>query len=192
MSHVLSLRDDFNANIDNFQFILDTYDDNLNGFIFGVSSKGVQYDAKITGNARNAELELVWSSTVKHTPDGWQAEIRIPYSAIRFPKKDIQQWGINFYRYISETREESSWNPIQPDFDNLPAQCGKAIGIEGIQPPLRLAFIPYLSSYAERSPSALSKPDWRGSFNGGMDIKWGLNEALRLILRLSQLWTGRF
>jgi hypothetical protein len=184
MSHVLSLRDDFNANIDNFQFILDTYDDNLNGFIFGVSSKGVQYDAKITGNARNAELELVWSSTVKHTPDGWQAEIRIPYSAIRFPKKDIQQWGINFYRYISETREESSWNPIQPDFDNLPAQCGKAIGIDGIQPPLRLAFIPYLSSYAERPPSALSKPDWRGSFNGGMDIKWGLNEAFTLDLTL--------
>ena len=184
MSHVLSLRDDFNANTDNFQVILDTYDDNLNGFIFGVSSTGVQYDAKITGNARNIELELVWSSAIKHTPDGWQVELKIPYSAIRFPKKDTQTWGINFYRYLSATREESSWNPIKPDFDNLPAQAGDLIGVTGIQPPLRLALIPYLSTYADRIPQGNNTANWAGSFNGGMDIKLGLNEAFTLDVTL--------
>lgn len=184
MSHVLSLRDDFNANTDNFQVILDTYDDNLNGFIFGVSSTGVQYDAKVTGNSKNPELEMVWSSAVVHTIDGWQAEIRIPYSAFRFPQKEEQQWGINFYRYIAATREESSWNPIQPDFDNIPAQCGQLKGITGITPPLRLALIPYLSTYLEQLPQSSNATGWLGSFNGGMDIKWGLNEAFTLDLTL--------
>ena len=185
VSKVLSLRDDFNANIDNFQVILDTYNDNQNGFIFGVSSMGVQYDAKVFSDEESPELNMVWHSAVIRNENGWQVEMRIPYSAFRFSNGGEQNWGINFFRYISRFREESTWNPVKPDFDNLVAQCGDLIGVKGIHPPVRLAFMPYVSAYADHYPS--NNPgvsDWSQSYNGGMDIKYGVNEAFTLDMTL--------
>ncbi len=185
VSKILSLRDDFNANVDNVQVSLDTYNDDQNAFVFGVSSMGVQFDSKLTATTESVELNMIWHSEVIHTEQGWQIEIRIPYSAFRFPKVDVQDWGINFYRYISRNREESLWSPISPDFDNWIAQSGSLTNLKGIEPPVRLAFMPYVSAYADhyRNPD----PDirnWQGSFNGGMDIKLGLNEAFTLDMTL--------
>jgi hypothetical protein len=179
VSAVLSERDDFNANTDNFQVIIDTYNDDINAFLFGVSSVGVQYDAKITSSTRDLSLNMVWSSKVIQTDTGWQLEMRIPYAAIRFSKEQFQDWGINFYRYISRFREESTWNPTQPDFDNWPAQAGSITGISNIKPPVRLALLPYVSGYLNNDGK-----NWMNSFNGGMDFKFGLNEAFTLDMTL--------
>ncbi len=185
ISQILSLRDDFHANIDNFKIMLDTYNDDQNGFVFGVSSMGVQYDAKIYQGEESPELNMAWNSAVFKTDFGWQIEMRIPYSAFRFPKKEVQTWGVNFTRYISRKREEANWNPIMPDFENRVAQCGNLKGIENIEPPLRLSFMPYLSAYANHYP--YNDPEiknWSKQLNGGMDIKLGLNEAFTLDMTL--------
>lgn len=185
ISNILSQRDDFNSNIDNFQIILDTYNDDQNAFIFGVSSMGSQYDSRISNQNDNPSMNMVWNSAVERTDQGWQIEFKIPYSAIRFPNKDVQDWGINFYRHISRSREESTWNPVQPDNNNFVAQSGTLLNLKGIVPPLRLALIPYVSAYADHYPT--NSPDasnWSGSFNGGMDIKLGLNEAFTLDMTL--------
>lgn len=185
VSKVLSQRDDFNANVDNFQVIIDTYNDDQNGFTFGVSSMGVQSDAKIFVDDQNMNLNMVWSSAVVRNENGWQLEMRIPYSAFRFPQGEVQNWGINFLRYISRNREESTWCPIKPGFDNWPAQCGEVSNLVGIKPPLRLAFMPYLSAYADHYPTnETGQSNWSRSFNGGMDIKFGLNEAFTLDMTL--------
>jgi hypothetical protein len=184
ISSILSLRDDFNANTDNFQIILDTYHDGQNGFIFGVSSMGVQYDAKVYIDDRSPELNMVWHSAVHKTDSGWTLEMRIPYSAFRFPKATVSNWGINFSRYISRNREEAYWNPVKPDLDNLVVQCGKVNGIEGVDPPLRLALIPYVSSYVDHYPNPNTNQNLSYSYNGGMDIKYGVNEAFTLDMTL--------
>lgn len=185
VSRILSQRDDFNANVDNFQIILDTYNDDQNAFNFGVSSMGVQFDSKLTATSENIELNMVWSSAAMITDEGWQAEMRIPYSAFRFPNMEVQNWGINFFRYISRNREESTWNPIKPDFDNWIAQCGSVTNLSGIQPPVRLAFMPYVSAYADHYPvNIVGQSNWSSSYNGGMDIKLGLNEAFTLDMTL--------
>jgi hypothetical protein len=184
VSKILSQRDDFNANIDNFQVIIDSYNDDLNAFAFGVSSMGVQYDAKLFAGNTSPELNMAWKSMTKLTPDGWQLEMQIPYSAIRFPKKEDQNWGINFYRYISRNREQTYWNPVKPDFDNIVAQCGNLTNVFGIEPPLRLAFMPYMSGYADHGSDPDHPKSWTGTGNGGMDIKLGLNEAFTLDMTL--------
>ena len=185
ISKVLSLRDDLNANLDVFGILLDTYNDDQNGFYFGVSSRGVQRDSKVVGDEFNDQLNLVWSSAVVIMENAWVVEMRIPYSALRFPKVDTQLWGVNFIRQISRTREESMWNPVQPDFDNYLAQSGELTNIKGIEPPLRLAFIPYISGYVDHSPKTSSgSGGFNNSFNGGMDIKYGVNEAFTLDMTL--------
>lgn len=185
ISKVLSKRDDFNASIDHVQVLIDTYNDDQNGFVFGVSSAGVQYDSKAYKSDETMEVNMVWKSQVLLTEKGWQAEIKIPYSALRFPETDVQNWGINFFRTISRNREISCWNPLEPGFENYPAQCGDLYGVEGITPPLRLALIPYLSAYLNHYPSSTNpNQNWSRSFNGGMDIKLGLNEAFTMDITL--------
>ena len=180
ISRVLSIRDDYNPNLDVFGIFIDTYKDNQNGFFFGITSRGVQLDAKIFNQDFNNLLNLVWRSKTNFTDEGWVAEIKIPYSAIRFPKNKIQSWNINFARQISRYREESTWNPVNPDLENYLLESGKTLGIQNITPPLRLAFIPFLSSYVTSSKSTPRI----SSFNGGMDIKYGINEALTLDVTL--------
>jgi hypothetical protein len=184
-SRVLSQRDDFNSNTDYFTFIVDTYNDDQNGFAFGVSSMGVQYDGKVFVSDWYGELDMAWHSEVKLNEDNWTVEIKIPYSAFRFSKTEVQNWGVNFIRHISRKRESSSWNPMRPDFDNDIAQCGDLLNITGIQPPFRLSLMPYVSSYAEHYPYNIDqKRNWGYAINGGMDIKYGINEAFTLDMTL--------
>lgn len=181
ISRVLSQRDEYNSNTDYFSVLLDTYKDKLNGFVFSVSTEGVQYDAKIYASNYNSKLNMIWYSEVTHSDSGYTVEMKIPYSAIRFAKKDVQSWGINFTRYISINREESTWNVVRPDLDNIVTQAGTLEGIENITPPPRLFFSPYLSAYVEHFPNQSDEiSDVGFDFNGGMDLKYGINEAFTL------------
>lgn len=185
ISHVLSQRDELNSTIDYVAILLDTYNDDQNGFVFAVSSRGVQYDGKVFTGDWYAELNLAWHSATKITDSSWTAEIKIPYSALRFPNLKEQTWGINFIRYVASKRETSSWNPMRPDFNNDMAQCGTLTGISSIEPPLRLSFSPYVSGYIEHSPDYLNPAkSWSYSVNGGMDLKYGINEAFTIDMTL--------
>ena len=180
LSRVLSLRDDYNPNLDFFGIFIDTYNDKQNGFYFGISSRGVQSDAKIFSEEFNDLLNLVWRSKTKINDQGWFAEIKIPYSALRFPNEEIQSWNINFARQISRFREENTWSPVNPDLENFLLESGVVQGIKDITPPIRLAFIPFLSSYTSFSKNSKTL----SNINGGLDVKYGVNEAFTLDVTL--------
>ncbi len=178
----LGLRDaDDNLNADTFWIELNPFDDGIYGFSFKVSASGVQSDANIShgtsGRGGDRNWDAVWKSAVQINTDGWQAEIRIPYSALRFPRYQVQAWGINFWREIRRSRESSSWNFVDRRIADRVASMGLLTGISDVRPPLRLAFFPYTSAYLEKNGA---KQGWAGSFNGGMDIKYGLNESFTL------------
>ncbi len=184
ISKVLSIRDDYNPNLDIFAVFLDTYNDDQNGFYFGVTSRGVQIDTKISGNNYIGELNLAWESAVSISENAWIVEMSIPYSAIRFPNTEIQSWGINFAREISRFREASTWVKVNPDLENFLIDNGDVVGVTGIKPPLRLALMPYVSTYLDRIPKGDGTFGWTRSLNGGMDIKLGVNEAFTLDVTL--------
>lgn len=180
----LSNRDD-EANADFFEVYLDTYNDGINSFIFNVSAAGVQTDARLSPVGMDMQWNAVWTSEVRITEKGWIVELRIPYSAIRFPDIAEQVWGIQFNRRIRRVRENSSWNPVDPSIDESVNQMGLLKGIKDIESPLRLAFFPYVSAYLEHYP--YDDPDisnYATSFNGGMDVKYGLSDAFTLDMTL--------
>ena len=179
ISTVFSARDEYSPNADIFVIFLDTYNDDQNGFSFGITSKGVQLDAKIAEGDYNDALNLVWNSKVKITDDAWIAEIRIPYSAIRFPEKEVQSWGINFSRQISRFRETAAWSPVNPDIENYLLESGTVDGLVGIHPPFRLALMPYVSAYLMTEDGNVAQ-----SLNGGLDIKYGINESFTVDITL--------
>jgi hypothetical protein len=179
ISNVFTVRDDYNANADIFSIFLDTYNDHQNGFYFGITSTGVQLDGKILSGDVNDQLNLVWESQVRLSDNAWLAELKIPYSALRFSKQEIQSWNVNFGRQIARSREESSWVTVNPDFENFLVNSAPLKGISNINPPLRLSLIPYLSGYVNQEENGYGR-----SFFGGMDVKYGINEAFTLDVTL--------
>ncbi len=181
----LSLRDgEENLNADKFWIDINPFDDGIYGFSFRVSVSGVQTDVNIShGTGRRGELswDAVWMSATGITEDGWEAEIKIPYSALRFPAMDVQSWGINFWREVRRTRESSSWNFVNRRIGDAVASMGLLTGIEGVKPPLRLALFPYTSAYLEKNGNGRG---WKGTLNGGIDLKWGVNESFTVDMTL--------
>lgn len=180
----LSERDN-EANADLFGLIIDTYNDDINGFGFFITAAGVQIDARYSPQGQDFNWNAVWQSQVKISDNGWIAEFKIPYSAIRFSKDSIQDWGVNFIRKIRRTREDAFWNNVNPSVNGLINQFGDIVGISDIKSPVRLSLSPYISAYAENYPyNVLGKSNNSYSFNGGMDIKYGITESFTLDMTL--------
>lgn len=177
----LGQRDKGNINADHFYIEISPFNDGLNGELFKVSASNVQIDNKLTTTdswGHNADTwDAVWESRTKVTDKGWIAEIRIPYSALRFPKSPVQVWGINFWREVRRTRETSSWNFVTKEFGSAIAHLGELTGIRDVEPPLRLSLVPYVSGYLEY---VSDQPGVGTSYNGGLDLKVGLSESFTL------------
>lgn len=175
------------GNTDYFKLSLNPYNDGQNIYQFEVTSANVQADSKKTVSGGRQDMMMrfgdyswnaVWKSAVKLQGDGWVVEMEIPYAAIRFPKEDVQTWGINFWRTIRRTRETSSWNPVDRNFAEED-QIGELVGISSIKAPLRLELYPFAAGYYQRTPEGSG-----ASYAAGMDLKYGINEAFTLDMTL--------
>lgn len=170
----------FGPNADAFGLLIDAYQDGQNGVFLGVTTCNVQTDTKVADPEEfDDSWNVAWESKVKITDKGWIAEMRIPYSILRFPKKDVQEWAINFSRQMRRWQEFSNWNPINPNEQGFIHQSGILKGISNIESPLRLSISPYVSS-------AFSNYDGSNSFaiNGGADVKYGINESFTMDMTL--------
>ncbi len=178
------------ADVDFFSIFFDTYNDKQNGFQFGVTPVNVQTDARITpaftgsfGMYGDKSWDAVWDSRVRIHDKGWTVEMMIPYSALRFAKQEVQDWGIQALRFTRRHNERSFWNPIDPQLDGFANQFGLLTGLESIEPPLRLSLSPYVSAGYARSPVPGGFEN-DGFQNGGMDLKVGVNESFTLDMTL--------
>ncbi|MDR4988132.1 MAG: DUF5916 domain-containing protein [Bacteroidales bacterium] len=172
-----------NLNADRFYVDINPFNDGINGFRFQVSASGVQTDSNLSGGGSRGDInwDAVWISAHSITEDGWVVEMKIPYAALRFPKGEMQKWGINFWREIRRKRELSSWNRVDRRIGNGLAFLGEMNGIYGVRPPLRLAFYPYISNYVEKNGADLG---WANTFNGGVDVKLGISPAFTMDMTL--------
>ncbi len=175
----LTQRDEDAPTADAFGIIIDPFNQGLYGYMFIVTAAGVQSDGKITPRGDDRSLDAVWMSETRKTNDGWVAEIKIPYSALRFSTAEKQTWKINFFRYIARYQELDSWNFIDKSKPGFVSQSGLLTGLEDIKPPLRLAFMPYFSAYANNNAG-----QWSYFTRGGMDLKYGINESFTLDMML--------
>lgn len=179
----LTERDDLDdKDVDVFTVGLDTYNDNQNGFIFRVSAAGVQEDSKLS-NSEDLSWNAVWYSKVSLAKDGWIAEIKIPFSAIRFSNQKEQDWGIQFSRFRRSNNELSTWSPDDPTVGGTINKWGNLSGLSDLHPPVRLSFLPYLSGGISISPSGNTTTS-EVVKSGGMDVKYGINESFTLDVTL--------
>jgi Domain of unknown function (DUF5916)/Carbohydrate family 9 binding domain-like len=182
----LSLRDQI-GNADNFRVFFDPYKSGLNGFIFYVTASGVQYEASVSDQIDDPNWNAVWQSEVSFDEKGWLVEMKIPYSSLRFPTNDIQNWGLQIGREIRRLREVSYWSPIDPAISGWVQQSGQITNLENIKSPTRLSLTPYLSTYLNSTydPNITGeKFGASNAFSAGLDLKYGINDAFTLDMTL--------
>jgi hypothetical protein len=128
-----TLRDASLDDSDAFVVVLDTYLDRQNGFVFGTTPAGIEYDGQVAGEGVgggagsgrqqrgsvggfNLNWDGSWDVATTRDERGWYAEIRIPFSTLRYGAGGPQDWGVNFERKIRRNSEQSTWAPLPRQF----------------------------------------------------------------------------
>ncbi|RUT69353.1 hydrolase [Flavobacterium cupreum] len=172
----ISQRDNFGT-ADIFGVFINGFNDGQQNFEFFVSAADVQGDCVMTdANGEDYSWDAVWISKAVLTDTGWTVEMKIPYAALRFSEENKQTWGINFFREIKRERKKYTWSLIDTKIGTFTQQNGNLEGIENIKPPTRLFLMPYASYYL----NAADGQKTYGTMKGGMDIKYGINDAFTL------------
>ncbi len=160
---------------DLFGIDINTYNDGINQTRFIVTAAGTQIDAKINGDNQDSSYNLVWESDISFDDKGWYAELKIPYSALRFPEKEEQIWGIQLVRSILNINEFYGWNYIDKSVGKSTQYNGLLKGIRNIDPPVRLSFYPYTSLQVNNF-----QDNTETNFSAGLDFKYGISDAFTL------------
>jgi len=130
------------GNDDWIAFCLDTFNDELTAYFFMVNPFGIQTDGTLDSNAEpDVTQDLVWQSAGQLTPTGYEAEIAIPFSSLRFPSKQTVVMGFKMARHISRKSEEVDFPEYHPERGAALAQFQK-IELSGIKPKQLLEILP--------------------------------------------------
>ena len=182
---------------DSFLFIIDTFNDQQNGFLFGTNSDGKEFDAQINnegvGNrsssrqqggvigGTNINWDASWDVSVKKGLYGWSAEFAIPLKSIRFSPGKNKTWGINFQRNISKNTEIAYWAPLPLTFDIKRLSIAGKLNNLNLKNPKNLKLIPYVIGQAV-SKKSMSSSTFTQNGDLGTDIKYSLTPGLTMDL----------
>jgi hypothetical protein len=150
---------------------LDPFFDHRNGFFFAVNPAGARVDGQIENNAEDLSTDWdgIWEAAARITPEGWVAEIAIPFKTLRF-KPGQTVWGLNVERLIKRRNETDLWStPLRDNWVTNMSQAGRLEGIEGINQGRGLDIRPYVSGGEENSD---------GKLQAGIDVFKNLTSNL--------------
>ncbi len=177
---------------DNFQVIIDSFNDSRSGYMFVTSPLGAKLEQQISeegeGNTRgnnsnvNRNWDGVWDAAAQRTSDGWTAEISIPTTTLRFNERELRGWGINFMRNIRRKNEQVFWAPIPKAYAlTRVSMAGTLIGLSGLSQGMDLRIKPFFTTgLRDRRVRGVENADFLR--DAGLDMRYGLTSGVNLDL----------
>lgn len=170
-----SQRDVLGSGTDYAGIILDTRNDGRTAILFLANPRGIQYDAVTDDGNEDSSPDFYWDAAGRVTATGWNLEIRIPFSSLRYDRADPQTWGILLYRNRPRDFRYQMFSARLPRGRNC-FICSENVltGLEGLPPGGNLVVAPYATASQETVP----RSDGTGSvakpvdLDGGFDVKW--------------------
>lgn len=164
---------------DKLVVILDPYHNHLDAVLFEVNPAGVK------GEQFNGDpsWDPIWEAAASVTADGWSAEMRIPFSQLRFSKERSQTWGLQLWRYLDKLNERDMWAFWRRNEPGGPAFYGHLTGLVIPRRPRQFELLPYVVSGSTFRQVPASDPYHRNPqqrFSAGADIKYLLTSNLTL------------
>ena len=180
----LLARRDRAVSSDRFVVYLDPYHDRRSGFYFGINAAGTLYDGILYNDeGSDSTWDGVWDGRAVRDSLGWTAELRVPYSQLRFQRGAGYLWGVNFKREIARRKEED-YLVFQPsNGSGFVSRFVDLVGLEHVSPPPRIEILPYVTAKAEfleHDPGDPFNSGGRAQPGAGLDAKVGLGSNLTL------------
>ncbi len=198
-----SIRDYEVTDADAVIMIFDTYNDQQNGFVFGTTPAGIEYDGQVasqgsgsgfflgggmTGQRRfqrgagggfNKNWDGSWTVATSRDAEGWYAEFRIPFSTLRYGS-EMDSWGFNVSRRIRRLNEEDFWAAVPREFGLY--RLDFAGQLTGIEPPFRRSatVTPYVLGSSTRDYTDASQNAFGQQAEFGGEVKVQVTQALTL------------
>ena len=182
-----SRRDSSLVDTDSFQLVLDTYRDQLTGFVFGTNPAGIEYDGQVTREGQggfgsqgglNLDWDGSWEVKAKISDLGWSAEIAIPFRTLRFPRGREQMWGVNFQRNIRRRLEVTYWSPLPLQFDLFRLSYAGTLSNLQIPRQQNLKIMPFAVGSGQKEGVEGAEVDNNGDV--GLDVKFSITPSLTL------------
>ncbi len=179
----LTRRDGFAG--DRINVIIDSYFDKRTAFVFTVTAAGVKGEEFVTQNGQNWDISWnpIWYTKAKIDDKGWTAEMKIPFSQLRFGDSKEQIWGLNLNRTFFRTNERSLWQRIPNNAAGFISEAGELHGLIDLKSQKQLEIQPFVLLAQDFFPKEEGNPFKDGSnfsFNGGLDAKIGITNDLTL------------
>lgn len=171
-----------------FTIVLDPFNQQTTGFIFGVNAAGARVDGVISiENSRTRpdfNWDNAWESAVRVHDNFWVAEIAIPFKSINYDPESTE-WGINFVRNDMKRNVYSTWSHVPQGFPGIDIGHLGTLQLEkspekGKQ---RMMLQPYVLSSADKNYE--DNEDFDPNFDIGLDAKIPLGSAFKLDLTLN-------
>ena len=188
-------RDSYSPDQDAVAVILDASNDDRTAFAFIVTPAGVRTDLAVANDAEGAERSwnfdwnTFWDAAVARREDGWDVEMRIPFSSLRFtPGADGSvEMGLILWRYLARNVEFTVFPEIPNRWDASAYKPSRALPVrfEGPQPKNPLYVKPYvLGGVAQESAFRTSQADYaldaEMQRDVGLDVKYNITSNLVL------------
>lgn len=169
---------------DYVQFIFDTYHDHTGITAILVNPSGVKNDAGQASPNADPSWDPVYTVAARVDSLGWTAELRIPFSQLRFPRDSVQTWGMQVQRMVERINEHSSWSFSPRRESGGPARFGHLEGVRAPRSRGRMELLPYALSRASYvRPTQPGSPFQSASeytTRVGADLKYQLSSTLTL------------
>jgi hypothetical protein len=182
MRRIFNRRDNFSGDITGIA--LDSYHDKQTAFEFNLSSAGQKIDLKHKGNFQfDLNWNAVWEGKTALEDSAWTAEMRIPFSQLRYNDKEEQVWGMHIWRWLDRKNEESQWKLIPQNAPAMVYLFGELNGIRDIRASRQIELLPYVSGkYVSARGNEVNAYGVTRAFfpNTGLDAKIGLSSNITL------------
>ncbi len=178
-------RRDGDLSSDYLGLIFDTQHDHLGRTMFTVNPSGVKQDAYGPGGTGPDESwDPVWEVATAIDSLGWTAEIRIPFSQLRFTRGPDRTWGLQMWRGVNRLNETDMWSFWRQNEVGGPPLFGHLEGLDIEASPERAEVLPYVvgrSSYVrpEDAGDPFARPAFQ-DFRVGLDARYLLTPNLSL------------
>ena len=180
---LLARRDTDLNNGDYIRISIDSQHDRMNGAGFVINASNVQMDMTLYNDIYNDNSwDAVWESAAKIVANGWVAEVRIPYSQLRFPDRPVHTWGFNVSRWNARLHESTRLVYTPKKDTGFVSRFADLTGIEGIKPRRAFEVMPYGVARTDLH-SRYDNPfiaSTAQKVDAGLDVKYGLTSSLTL------------
>ena len=181
---VTLMRRDNVVESDWFFVYLDTYNDDRTGFFFAVNAGGSIADGTLFNDSwDDNSWNGVWESKTTVDENGWNVEIRIPFTQLRFKESEKMVWGINLNRDIKRKHEMSFYVMVPKNESGFVSKFADLLGLDGVKPKQRFELLPYVVQKAQYLVHDENDPFYKANqytTSIGADLKFGIGSNLNV------------